>query len=555
MNYCVHCGELLPKNDSSFCYACKTAQNSEKNEGDYYNIKEIPFANEAEQDGFEKPYKNSYAAIDENSITFGNLDIKEINNTKYSNEKKPLKAVPISEIDSGATRMMSPLKSGKPTGKLQSSKTKIGTKQFDNKQSRNMKIALIALIISLVLLIAALATALYMSSVYDINDDFLAIKNALLQGDSTTLKSMMYSDEIDIANADISSLMRAFSSEDKVNILMSQIANDIENPGTAPSYTAFYAYLEDAPFGYNRLKLGVKPVSIQVNTNTENSVVNINGVAATPSQQSPLTFSGLVPGVYTVVVRGQTQIGQTVEGDSIDVEALNSDTPAVFDGALPISDVTVSGTLSDAAIIFVNGTQVSQVPVNGVVSLPQLLVGSNISMEFTSESGAVITSSVQFNDRSITSLEFTNHTLAGGIPTHAQIESIFSTFFASYLNAYNLRDINLLKNASPERVALMTNEITAEKQNVSTLTSTSVSPTNIQETLTGTVPTIIFNAHALYSDTTVTTDEDGNSQTNTTQNSYYYTIELIYSSQTWVVNKMAFATKEMYDAGQFAALG
>ncbi len=557
MKYCERCGELLPKGEAQVCLACATVQNSgDNNEGVFYNMEELPLENDIMQSKSQQPYHNSYAAFDDNGPTFGELPLEDIKSASVnSHSKSNLRAKPISEVDNSATRMMPPVKrateqaSGKAKAPVRRSTQ---SNSAANKHRKRTQIALIAMIAALLILIATLGTAIYMGNKYNINDDFAQLKSALLAGDSTTVKSMMYSESIDITSADVSTFMRSFGSEEKVNALMAQLAMQVEGTGEAVQYSAIFAHLEPAPLGHSELKLGINPVSLQVTSNAASTHVTLNGVDAQPSEENALLFDNLMPGLYTVVVRGETQLGQTVEGSPVDVEVLSSDAPATFDGALPISDVTVSGTMSDTAIIFVNGTQVSQTPVNMVVSLPQLLVGSNISMEYTTPSGAVLTASVQFNDRANTALEFTNHTMAGGIPSHAEIETIMRTFYTSYINANNARDINLLTNVTPERKALMTGEITREKNEVSTFSSSSVSTANIEESFDGDAPSIIFNANAKYTGVITTKDADDNDVTSSLAYDIYYTVEIIYTQDAWLVNRLAIASKELYDAGQFA---
>ncbi len=554
MKYCVHCGELLPAGESDVCLACGTVQKTnDSNADDFYNISEIPFDNNLNMINDEKDYPSSFAAFDDDGPTFGELPAEEIRQN-FSVNKGKYEARPIKEIDEYATKMMPAIKKSNVSEAKQMSKPQKKTtkleKEFDRKQKKRLKSVLILLVLSLVLLISTLGTALYLNSAYNINDDFEDLKTAMLSGDATALQGMLYSDGLEITSEGVNALLRAFSSEEKVNALLSQLANEISGTGENAVYPALYANLEDVAFGYQEFKLGVKPVSIQVSTSAQNATVKMDGKDVTPSSQDPFTISGLMPGVYTLVVRGETQIGQMVEGQSIDVEALNSDTPSVIDGALPISDVTVSGTINDTAVISVNGTQVEQTPVNGVVTLPQLLVGSSISMTATGSSGAVITSSVQFNDRSSTSLAFTEYELQGGMPSHAQIEQIVSSFYASYLNANNTKDINALTNVTAERRALMTEEITADKNEVYTFESASVSTANIAQSLEGGNPTVTFNATTAYKGVVTTETPEGAKETATTQHNVYYTVELVYSTEGWLVNRLAIASQQHYDSGE-----
>ena len=136
---------------------------------------------------------------------------------------------------------------------------------------------------------------------------------------------------------------------------------------------------ESVFFGYSRYSLTVHSVRLLLSSPVQNLRLSLDGVPRTGEQTADgILYQNLFPGLYTCTVTGTTDARQAVEGDATGLALLSSVEPTVCSGALLIADITVSGCVNDGAVITVDGAAVEQKPVNGVVTLPQVAVGSTI---------------------------------------------------------------------------------------------------------------------------------------------------------------------------------
>ena len=169
-------------------------------------------------------------------------------------------------------------------------------------------------------------------------------------------------------------------------------------------------------------------------------------------------------------LRGQLE-DQVVDGGAQGAfPALGVEKESVFFGysryslTLPIADITVSGCVNDGAVITVDGAAVEQKPVNGVVTLPQVAVGSTIGMQYTAPWGAVTTASVQFADKTVTALAFENPVTEGGVPAAGELNTLLTAHYAAYLDALNNQDTALISGCTEEYKAALAQGVVSDTQ-------------------------------------------------------------------------------------------
>ena len=261
-----------------------------------------------------------------------------------------------------------------------------------------------------------------------------------------------------------------------------------------------------------------------------------------------ILYQNLFPGLYTCTVTGTTAAGQAVEGDATDLALLSSVEPTVFSGALPIADITVSGCVNDGAVITVDGAAVEQKPVNGVVTLPQVAVGSTIGMQYTAPWGAVTTASVQFADKTVTALAFENPVTEGGVPAAGELNTLLTAHYAAYLDALNNQDTALISGCTEEYKAALAQGVVSDthKANLYVMGTAECNPAAIKSTAADGTARVSCYVKLTYT----YSDRESHEETPATA----YRVYTFTWADGWKVSASADSTEEAYNTASMDAL-
>lgn len=415
-----------------------------------------------------------------------------------------------------------------------------------------LRILLAVLAVLFVLLMAGSVATYVLSEQYDPEDFFTSFSSALLSGDTARLSPLVHGDGVNVSTEGLAALCRAFNTQDSVNGLIAQLRGQLNGDGAAQAkYPALYLHKERIFLGYATYQLGAKPVSLRVSTNAQNPLLSIEGIARTAdvTSEEGLLYNNLFPGAYTCIVSGQSALGETVMGAQTLLALFDPDAPTVFNGNLPLADITVGNCLSDEAIISINGTPVGQKPTDLTVSLPLVRVGSTITMSYTQPYGGVTTASVVFSDQANTALQFEGHTTAGGAQSEEELTSLLGAFYASYLDACNSRDAARLNTCTEELRTSLSEAVLSKDHEKYIYVFQSATPQmdGKQDMLEDpAAPRILVNAMFRYQ-RTEKDDDDTDDATS------YYTCELIYQ-EGWKVNRVARINEQHYNDKSLNAL-
>lgn len=308
-----------------------------------------------------------------------------------------------------------------------------------NPLTRNLLIAVCVL----TAIFAVLTTAsLILYDLYSPERFLDLLDTALATGDTRTLGLFLQGDDLAISSEGTSALCLAFEDDEKARReLRAQLSAQAVDPAAGGPYPSLRLVKTPVFLGYGRCSLGVHSVQLLLSAPARDVRLSLDNVPRTGEQTADgILYKNLFPGLYTCSVTGVTAAGQPVSGDITTLRLFSSEEPTRFDGALPVASVTISGCVSDEAIISVDGVTVRQRPLHSIVTLPQVAVGSVIRMEYQTPWGAVTRGDVTFTDLNQTSLAFANIVTEGGIPTAEQLNPLLSIFFGSYLDAINNQD-------------------------------------------------------------------------------------------------------------------
>lgn len=307
-----------------------------------------------------------------------------------------------------------------------------------NPLTRNL---LIAVCVLSAVLAALTAASVVLYDLYSPERFLDLLDTALTAGDTRTLATYLQGDDLAISTEGTAALCLAFEDESARAALRAQLSAQAIDASAEGPYPALRLVKTPVFLGYGRCSLGVHSVQLLLAAPARDLRLSLDSVPRSGEQTADgILYKNLFPGLYTCAVTGVTAAGQPVSGSITNLSLFSSETPTVFDGALPVASVSVSGCVSDEAIISVDGVTVRQRPLHSVVTLPQVAVGSVIGMEYTTPWGAVTRGMVTFTDRTQTDLVFTNVTTEGGIPSSEQLTPLLSIFFGTYLDAINQQD-------------------------------------------------------------------------------------------------------------------
>lgn len=372
---------------------------------------------------------------------------------------------------------------------------------------------------------------------------------ALEKGDTKSLAGMVTGTDIAVSDEGLSALCRAFADEPARLALTEQLTAQTADSSASGAYPALGAARQSVFLGYSDYKLTVHSVQLLLTSQAQTPLLTLGDISRTgESTAQGVLYKNLFPGSYLCTVTASSATGQSVTGTPTAVNLFSVSAPTLFDGALPLADVTVANCVSDDAEISVGGVLVSQKPSGGVVALPQVAVGTTISLRYTAPYGAVTTASVVFADKSAAALAFGNVTTQGGVPSKADTDTLLRGYYAAYLDAINNQDAARLKNATDAwREQLAAALSSAEnKASVFEFTDAACEEASLAGRKVGELPGFVCNATVSYKYTGRTDHKDHTS-------ALKLSFEVVYVNSAWTVNRVATCSDADYAANAVTA--
>ena len=401
-----------------------------------------------------------------------------------------------------------------------------------------------------VLLLVSGTATVFLYNRYNPADTLERFGDALLTQDYETLRSLITGGSAAVTDDGLAALCRAFTAQADVDELTEELLARLEDDSSESAYSALSVSETPVFLGYSSYSIHADSVSLLLTGDLDSPALTVNGAArAGTSVEGGVRYDGFFPGLYTATASGRTITGQTLSGAAADVLLTDSSSPVPFDGGVPIRTVTVSGCVSDEAVIFVDGAAVEPKPSGGTVTLPHVAVGSTISMEYTAPHGAKTTASVQFADAASTALEFTNHVTAGGIPSEEELNSLLGAYYASYLDCINSQDMTKL-TTSTELNRTRLSELYNNENNLSSAFTFESAAVNYSSAVSSTyeeLPSVVCSVLFRYKTTDRTDGEEASHDS-------YQTCELVFQDGAWLVNRAVTCTQDQYNTSQRADL-
>lgn len=315
---------------------------------------------------------------------------------------------------------------------------------------------LVAACVLTVIFFVLSAASVFLYSIYSPEKFLDTLDAALAAGDIRALTPLLEGEGLAVSPEGAAALCLAFEEADARAALREQLSAQIIDPKAQGDYPALRLVKTPVFLGYGRCTLGVRSVQLLLAAPARELRLSLGGVPCTGEQTANgILYQHLFPGLYACSVTGVTAAGQPVSGEVTPLLLFSTEEPTVFDGALPVSAVTVTGCVSDNAVISVDGAPVAQKPMHSVVTLPQVALGSVIRMEYTAPWGAVTRSEVAFQSREQTELAFTEFVTEGGVPSSEELTPLISIFFGTYLDAINNQDPARISGCTEECRAAM----------------------------------------------------------------------------------------------------
>ncbi len=415
-----------------------------------------------------------------------------------------------------------------------------------NRTTRSM---LVIVCVLSVILAALCITATVLYNRYNPEKFLAAFDTALAENDAGALKPMLTGANLSVSDEGAAALCRAFADETSRNKLCAQLEAQIIDETYAGDFPALAVKKDPVFFGYCRYAVAVHSVSLMLNAPAQNLVLSINGIPQNGTHtETGILYENLFPGSYTVSVTGTTAAGQNVAGSEVTLALFDSDEPALFAGALPIGAVTVSGCPSDDAVITLDGTELADKPSDGVVTLPQIALGSKIGMSYTSPWGSVTTASVEFTDIEKTELTFEDFATEGGTPAADTLNSLLTAHLATYLDALTHQDTALISGCTADYKNHLAEGLSSEehKEHIYNMKSAECKPDAIKLTEADGGAHISCYAHVEYS----TLNRESNKESDHSE----YRVIVLTWEDGWKVSGSAESTEEAFNSGAMDVL-
>ena len=206
----------------------------------------------------------------------------------------------------------------------------------------------------------------------------------------------------------------------------------------------------------------------------------------------------------------------------------------------PMKNATGAGDATMAGIVYAW--------VNGVVTLPQVAVGSTIGMQYTAPWGAVTTASVQFADKTVTALAFENPVTEGGVPAAGELNTLLTAHYAAYLDALNNQDTALISGCTEEYKAALAQGVVSDthKANLYVMGTAECNPSAIKSTAADGTARVSCYVKLTYT----YSDRESHEETPATA----YRVYTFTWADGWKVSASADSTEEAYNAASVDAL-
>ena len=381
-------------------------------------------------------------------------------------------------------------------------------------------------------------------------DAFLsALDTALAAGDVRTVKGMLAGDDLAVSDEGAAALCRAFADEARRAALYDQLAAQVIDPAASGGFPALRLVKTPVFFGYGDYTVSVRSVQLLLHSPARNLLLSLDGIPR-PGEQiaEGILYRNLFPGLYTCTVTGVTAAGQSVSSGEVELALFSDAAPSLFDGALPIAAVTVSGCVNDEAVITVDGFAVAEKAVNGTVSLPEIAIGSTIGMQYTAPWGAVTTATAHFADAANPALAFSDFVTPGGVPSAEELNSLLSVCYATRFDALNQRDAALLGGCTDAYREALTPDITsdAHEGTLYLMGTAECNPAAIKSTTVDGAPYISCYVKCAYEQV----DRETNEQTEHVS----YAVCRFTWADGWKLNDLADSSEEAFNAASADAL-
>lgn len=415
-----------------------------------------------------------------------------------------------------------------------------------NRTTRGMLIAVCVLAV-IFLGLSAAATVLYETHRPDV---FLAgLDTALAAGDVRAVKGMLTGDDLAVSDEGAAALCRAFADETRRAALHEQLSAQIVDPAAAGAFPALRLVKTPVFFGYGNYTVSVHSAQLLLHSPARNLLLSLNGIPRTGEQIAEgILYRNLFPGLYTCTVTGVTAAGQSVSSGEVELTLFSDAAPSVFDGALPIAAVTVSGCVNDEAVITVDGVAVAEKAVNGTVSLPEIAVGSTIGMQYTAPWGAVTTAAAHFADAASPALAFSDFVTQGGVPSAEDLNSLLAICYATRFDALNQRDASLLDGCTDAYREALAPDITsdAHEDTLYLMGTAECNPAAVKSTMADGVPYVSCYVKCTYDEV----DRESSEQTEQVS----YTVCRFTWADGWKLYEQSDSSEEAFNAASLDAL-
>lgn len=388
--------------------------------------------------------------------------------------------------------------------------------------------------------------------------------DAVSAGDTATIESMIEDNKLVVQGVQPDSegwaaLFSAFDSSSATTALTGQL-NQLADGGEVDADQLAYAAIgiegQELFWFIDHYHITITAVNLTVPAadGTTTLWLDDQSFGGTPAASGTgMVYSGLMPGRYSMRLESTGGAGLTTQAEDIDL--FNNIT---YEPAQVGYTVTISGCVSDVAILYVNKQAVDVTPVNGVVTIPNVVLGALIEIE-AELNGMIYRSNVSFTESDVTYLEFVNYTQeipgddsssdsssssdasAPVQPTTAEVDALLVEFYTSYLECINQQSMAPIKGTTTSYNTELSARIVSDnnKPYEFQYVSTACDPASLGTFDDG--ARIRVNASFSYN------YRDRDTLNEYTAGNNYQTVELVWQNGQWLVNGMSFVNENDFN--------
>ncbi len=435
-----------------------------------------------------------------------------------------------------------------PAPKQQPAKSQ---KQKSGAGATAVKVILVALLV-VVAICATTLIMLYMANRPGkaINDFTAALQAGNVEKLASTVRTV---DVLPAADTeDWMALCAGFEDDTAVAQLQNELQQQVSDPdATGLQYGAVRLKSEPLFFFIDRYYIELEGVQVLAPDAVDGTVLRLGTTEYANGEMTPsgMLYSHIMPGKYNgaLLPAGEYQASSVFVIEAFAYPEYNQ-IGAGGTGTGQSATITVGNCTSDDAVIYVGGVPVAQTPVNGVVTIPNVPLGSVIKITLAQD-GQQMEASVVFSDLAMTNLMFGEYTavgqVSGGTTSTAEsapsmdateIEDMMWIFYTSYLDCINAQSMDPLRLSTEANTERLEQRVVsdANKKNLFQYISVDCDEESI---VTGQVdgkPTIEFNMTFTYQ----YWPRDGSGQVEEAFN--HQSVQLVYEDGEWLVNYMVF---------------